>query len=289
MNPSRYDVAVAYRIYPKVSKIPAVFPDDKLKLAGLCLRSFRASLGGLRAKMFVLLDNCPGEYETLFTDCFARADLEFIRLDGIGNQATFVRQIEILLKQKDAEAVYFAEDDYFYLPGQFGLMLDFLKKNADADFISAYDHPDYYQLLLHQCPQEIRADQAGHWRTAGTTCLTFLTTKKTLAATREIFATYADNNWDASLWLSLTKQSLFYPGRNWRWFRERAAMWNIVTSTWWHGWRQIFFGRRWKLWTPVPGIATHIEKNFLSPGVDWNAAFQLCQSAAGVDRAPEKN
>jgi hypothetical protein len=276
MKSSRYDLAVAYRIYPKVSKIPAVFPDDKLQLARFCVNSFRASLGDLRVKLFVLLDNCPAEYDTIFTDCFDRADVEFIRLNGVGNQATFSRQIDILLRQEDAEVVYFAEDDYFYLPGQFARMLEFLKQNPDADFLSAYDHPDYYQLLLHQCPHEIRDSQAGHWRTAATTCLTFLTTKKTLAATRKIFETYGAMNWDASIWMSLTKQSLFYPYRTWSWFRERAAkpmMWNMVTSAWSFGWRQIFFGRRRKLWVPVPGIATHMEKDFLSPGVDWNAAF----------------
>jgi len=66
MNNKKYDVAVAYRIYPRVSKIPAMFPEDKFRLAKLCLRSLRASLGGVRAKMFVLLDGCPREFEGLY-------------------------------------------------------------------------------------------------------------------------------------------------------------------------------------------------------------------------------
>jgi hypothetical protein len=44
------DLAIAYRIYPRVAK-PAValpFSDDKLRLSEICLRSFKESLGGLR-------------------------------------------------------------------------------------------------------------------------------------------------------------------------------------------------------------------------------------------------
>jgi len=45
MNEFKHDLAVAYRIYPKVSSHPPpVFADDKLKLAQLCLNSFKASL-----------------------------------------------------------------------------------------------------------------------------------------------------------------------------------------------------------------------------------------------------
>ena len=38
----RYDLAVAYRIYPEVSRPAQSLPfgDDKLKQAGICLRSF---------------------------------------------------------------------------------------------------------------------------------------------------------------------------------------------------------------------------------------------------------
>jgi len=56
--------------------------------------------------------------------------------DGAGNRATFAKQIEILLEHDDAEVVYFAEDDYFYLPGQFQEMLEFLTAHDDVDFVS---------------------------------------------------------------------------------------------------------------------------------------------------------
>jgi hypothetical protein len=225
----KYDLAVAYRIYPRISKTPAIYPQDKFALAELCLRSFRASLGNMRVKMFVLLDQCPVEYESLFLDNFNPADMELLRLDGEGNLKTFKRQIEILVNQNDADAVYFAEDDYFYRENEFGLMMDFLKQNPDADFISPYDHPDYYSLPLHPRRQEIRIGSSRHWHTGASTCLTFLTTKKILIRTKETFATYSSGNYDASVWLSLTQQSVKNPAISSRLFRSRKSdpQWNI--------------------------------------------------------------
>jgi len=272
-----YDLAVAYRIYPRVSKIPAMFPEDKAQLARLCLRSFRAALGTVRAKMFVLLDDCPPEFEGFFTECFASSDLGLIRFGGIGNRATFARQIEILLNQDFADAVYFAEDDYFYLPGQFGTMLNFLRDCPDADFISPYDHPDYYSLPLHGGRQLTRTHANRRWRTAASTCLTFITTKRMLGQTRRVFQSYVHGNLDVCLWLSLTKQAVLDPSVTWRCFRENSALSKFVAGSWVYGWPQILAGKRRKLWVPSPSIATHMEQTFLAPGIDWNRHFQECR------------
>jgi hypothetical protein len=274
MNKPKYDLAVAYRIYPRVSKIPAIFPEDKLRLARLCLHSFKASLGAVRAKIFVLLDGCPPEFDAIFTECFDTADLELIRLSGVGNRQTFLRQIDILLKQDNAETIYFAEDDYFYLANQFEQMLNFLRDTSGADFVSPYDHPDYYRLALHAGSQEVCELGDRRWHTAASTCLTFLTTKQTLAQTRRVFETYAHGNPDVCLWLSLTKQALFDPRLIWRSFREGLTHGGFLAVSWLYGWPQILAGRRRKLWVPTPSIATHTEEKFLAPGVNWKAQFE---------------
>ncbi|GAG88924.1 unnamed protein product, partial [marine sediment metagenome] len=59
----------------------------------------------------------------LFKEYFNEKDLEIIKPHGIGNQATFDLQLEALLKQNNSEFVYFAEDDYFFLPIKFKKML----------------------------------------------------------------------------------------------------------------------------------------------------------------------
>ncbi len=44
------DLAIAYRIYPGVSKTPAAWANDKFKLSTYSIRSFKQALGSLRIK-----------------------------------------------------------------------------------------------------------------------------------------------------------------------------------------------------------------------------------------------
>jgi hypothetical protein len=264
-----YDIAIAYRIYPKISKIPAAFPDNKYELSHLCLSSLKESLGSLKVKIWVLLDNCPEEYEKLFKVYFSEAELQLVRLSGIGNQATFDMQIKILLEQEYSKCIYFAEDDYFYLPNQFESMLTLIKDNSDVDFISPYDHLDYYTSDLHQQKEDIKMFGGKHWRTAGSTCMTFLTTKETLAATQDIFRSYVKGNYDASLWMSLTKSKVFDFGSIYKYYFEDRFLFDVVKMAWQFSRHQILFGKKYSLWIPIPSAATHMESQYLAPTIDW--------------------
>ncbi|MGZ4929339.1 MAG: glycosyltransferase family 2 protein [Halobacteriota archaeon] len=267
--PPEYDVAVAYRIYPKVSRVPPVFPNDKYKLSELCLKSFKDSLGSLKVKMFVLLDNCPPNYEDLFKRYFDEQDLELIKLNGVGNRATFDLQIDTLLDQTFSEIVYFAEDDYLYLPNQFESMVKFLRDEDHVDFVSPYDHLDYYVLDLHNQKNFIKFYNDKHWRTAASTCLTFLTTKTKLRKTQTVFQSYTRGNDDVSLWISLTKRRLFNPLTILRYRRTNGHFFGIILHAWQFCWRQILFGKRQNLWVPIPSMATHLESDHLAPNFCW--------------------
>jgi hypothetical protein len=266
---SQYDVAVAYRIYPRVSRVPPLFPNDKYKLSELCLKSFKDSLGSLKVKMFVLLDNCPPSYEDLFKRYFDEHDLELIRLNGVGNRATFDMQIDILLDQNFSEIVYFAEDDYLYLPNQFESMVKFLRDEEEVDFVSPYDHLDYYILDLHKQKNVIKFYNDRHWRTAASTCLTFLTMKRKLAQTQNVFRSYTKRNDDVTLWISLTKHRLFNPLTILKYYTTNGHLFGIILHAWQFCWRQIVFGKRWNLWIPIPSVATHLESEHLDPNFSW--------------------
>ena len=62
----------------------------------------------------------------MFRSVWPAKDLVLVPLPGIGNGPTYLRQIDILSAQNDAELVYFAEDDYFYLPGKFANMVNLM-------------------------------------------------------------------------------------------------------------------------------------------------------------------
>ncbi|HEV2146516.1 MAG TPA: hypothetical protein VGR37_03785 [Longimicrobiaceae bacterium] len=278
------DVAIAYRIYPRVSRATPVFSEDKLRLAELCLRSFRRSLGSLRVKVWAILDGCPPEYEALFRATFAPEELEIVSLPGVGNAATFERQIEILLGQTESDLVYFCEDDYFYRDGEFAEMIAFLREHPDADFVSPYDHRDYYRLDIHDEPARIRAFGGRHWRTAASTCLTFLTTRRVLRETKEVFRSYCRGNSDAGLWFSLSKHSVRNPLRVLRYLVSDRLNTTIAYHAWRHCAGQLALGRRRSLWIPIPSIATHMDVIHLAPAVDWSGLMRPeVERIAGVD------
>jgi len=285
-NKNPYDVAVAYRICPHMSRTPPpVFADSKYNLAALCLRSFKASLNGLRIKIWVIMDNCPKEYEGLFTSLWTGDDLVFLRCPGIGNAATFGRQIEILANQNDAEFVYLAEDDFFYLPGRFHLMLDFIRNNTNVDFCSPYEQPDFYTHSCHLPPMRIKAEQGQVWKTANGTICTFLTRRSTLERTRSTLQSYARKNSDAGMWLSLTKQHVLNPyDLLTQPFIHPFRGWSLACA-WYFNWRQILFGQRYSLWIPVPSLATHMVAAFLAPYVDWKQEFRRIGGTAGETAA----
>ncbi|MFW5701498.1 MAG: glycosyltransferase family 2 protein [Bacteroidota bacterium] len=265
-------LAVAYRIYPKVSKVPPIFANDKLKLSELCLRSFRDSLDGLDVRMWALLDGCPPEYEELFRKYFGDTNLEIEHLPSVGNAGSFGRQMDILLGQDFSEYIYFAEDDYFYLPGQFHEMTDLIDNYDDVDFVSPYDHLDYYELALQRRPCRVDFRGNRHWRTAATTCMTFLTSRQGLRDTEDVFRSYTKKNYDASLWMSATKFNVFNPGFYLRALSDSFYS-KIAAKMWMHSPIHNLFVQRRNLWTPLPSIATHMDSEHLSPGFDWQSEF----------------
>ena len=270
----KYDLAIAYRIYPNISKETAIFNENKYKLAEFCLKSFKESLGTLKVKIWVLLDNCPKEYESLFKNYFDQDNLVIMNLDAIGNRATFNLQIEILSHQNDSELVYFAEDDYVYLPNQFIKMIKFFKQNRDVDFLTPYDHPDYYYHQLHRYKSTIKASAFHHWRTIATTTCTFLTSKTNLLKTTKVLRLYSPKDvGDNVIFHILTKIGVVNPIVLFRSLFKRFLFIHYL-RIWRYGWKYVLFGKKRKLWCPIPSIGTHIVKEDLAPTIKWDEIFK---------------
>lgn len=265
------DLAVAYRIYPGISKTPAYFANDKFRLAQLCLDSFRRALGAMSVKIYAILDGCPPEYERLFRETLRDFDLKIIHSAKIGNEKTFSYQVDLLMQQAESDYVYFAEDDYFYLPGAIEKMVHFMRGNPDVDFVTPYDHPDSYWTSSRQERHLVKPWGDRYWRTASSTCLTFLTSKEALEETARVFLTYGSGNMDCPIWLSLTeKLGLANPNVHFcSTFRFKTWL-----KTWRWGWASILFKRRYRLYVPLPTLATHMETSCLAPLVNWQEEFR---------------
>ncbi len=272
-NQTKGELAIAYRIYPKVSKTPPIFHDDKYKLSELCLKSFREALGDLKIKMWVLLDNCPNEYKELFKRHFSDEELVFVELAGVGNQETFKRQMQLLSEQDFSDNIYFAEDDYFYLPNTIYEMIELIKMNPMVDFVTPYDHLDYYEHELHDYKSDIIISEKRHWRSGATTCMTFMTTKTKLKKSWSVFWSYTKNNYDTSLWMTLTKTKVLNPFVFIRFLFGNKYLAKIFIKAWLYTPMQNIFGKKCRLYVPVPTLATHLDKEHLAPGVNWEQQF----------------
>jgi len=185
--------------------------------------------------------------------------------------------VKLLLEQQASDVVYFAEDDYFYLPQRFGSMVEMARSAPDVHFVTPYDHLDYYTLEIHNNPREVRFVGGCHWQTVSTTCMTFMTTKAVLNRAAEVLLTYAKGNTDVGMWSSLTKARLddFATAKSAR-IQDSLP---YVMGAWQHCFKQIMMGERYRLWSPIPTIATHMENRFLSPGFDWAEIFKQASEA----------
>jgi hypothetical protein len=270
-----HDLAVCYRIYPGLTGRPALGFTDKLTMVRANLLSFKQALGGLRAKIWVILDKCPPAYQELVAGIFSDTDLEFIPLTGEGNEATFLRQVRLLSTQTAAELVYFVEDDYLHRPQALAGAVAFMQRHPESDFLTLYDHADYHDKYIHRLRGREYTEAGLRWHTVASTCLTFMARRGVLADTAEVFATYGRKNSDLGLWLALTKSRVVNP---WCWVRCLGDGLFFSAScmlAWRHCWRTILFGPRRTLWVPEPSLATHLESTGLAPGVDWDVVKTL--------------
>lgn len=269
---NNYDLAIAYRIYPKISKVPPIYPEDKYKLSELCLASLVKSVENLKVKWFVIFDDCPDSYFEMFRK-YLPEDAEYISTNVRSNGATFGMQMDILLKQKYSDYIYFAEDDYFYINGNFEKMLTVIKLD-DIDFLSPYDHLDLYTSTFHNEKYEIRYLSDSHWRSCASTTMTFLTTKSTLAKTKSVFSTYIRKNYDSSLWMALTGYNVHNPIRFIKLLKSHKETLKIFAKSWIYTPLQVLFGKKYNLFTPIPSFALHLDNICMSPGIDWNNEFE---------------
>src|SRR6266702_2006625 len=270
VSAGKLDLVIVYRVYPRISGTPALFAEDKFKLADICVKSFKRALGSLRIKMWVLLDGCPSIYKDLFRKHFSDPEIEVIDLAGVGNEATFAMQVDILANQTLSDFVYFAEDDYFYLPNAMVELVDFARTGTDIHFVTPYDHPDRYEDSTRQQGSQIRVLGNRHWRTTSSTCLTFLASREALRKNRNLFKTFRRGAHDCAIWQAITqKTSLFDP----RVHAATSTILKIWANTWLRGYKRIIFGRSYQLWSPVPSLATHMALPLLAPNIDWYSEF----------------
>ncbi len=269
-------LAICYRVYPGISKIPAIFSDNKLKLTEFALASFVRAINfsNLKVKIWVILDNCDINYINLFENYLKDFEYELIDIPKSGNAATFGMQMNILSNQNFSEYIYFAEDDYFYLPDSLLEIIKILEHNL-AEFVTPYEHPDLYNLKFHNYKKKkLKFDFSNYtWLESASTTMTFMTTKTYLKKYWNNFKSYTHKNFDASLWLSITKYNVRNPIKILSHILDNLQYLQIYTKLFYFS-PFAFLGKKARLLCPAPSLATHLDNKGLPESVNWNKEFE---------------
>jgi hypothetical protein len=230
---------VFYRLSPKNSAHEARRPRhafDKLSLAKYCLRSFVEAFKDVKPKITFILDNCGQEWDEMLKLC--PFDKEIVHIDRVDNTPPMGYDHTSYYKQLDMakeanDYVLFQEDDYVYLPGAGKKLLEALRV---LEFVSPYDHLEHYtrNSEFHKPPFDIKLVGSQHWRTIDFCTMTWgCHSDRLLDYWDEL---HMHGCWDKDTWEEMGK---------------RGA----------------------KLWTPIPSLATHMHRDFLPPGINWEERF----------------
>jgi hypothetical protein len=141
------------------------------------------------------------------------------------------------------DLIYILENDYLHQHGWVSKVFELFSSGLKFDFASLYDHRDkyHYDMYANLTSKLVHTD-THHWRTAPSTCASFILEKCTLERDYPVFSS------------GLTDYYFF-------------------TKLVGEGGRALL--------TPVPGLATHSMVGYLSPVVDWEALAKGATASLG--------
>lgn len=137
------------------------------------------------------------------------------------------------------DVLFFMENDYLQVEGWLDKVVDLYESDIQFDYVSLYDHTDFYDLadkpsfpVYRGLKSGLYVAKAHHWRDAPSTCGTFLVQKRVFLEDIEV--------WSSQL-------SDFYVFAYLRTLKRRVLL------------------------NPVPSLSTHCMEGFLAPTVDWSS------------------
>lgn len=193
---------VFYRICPYPATKSPIFDDDKLTLVTFCLKSFKKAFKNVDYKITFILDSCPPVY-SIEIDNMMEGKENIIEGEKMGDRGSLLKQVELASKLENDDKVYFAEDDYIYLPGAGAKLVEALDEYA---FVTLYDHPDYYTETQYLKDKVISISANHHWVSRMSTCHTFGTKAIYLKENGDVFNENAPN--DFKSWSKITKTEI---------------------------------------------------------------------------------
>lgn len=235
---------VFYRMCPYNNGKSPIFTDDKLGLVRFCLESFVEAFRATSLRITFILDSCDASYRT-WIERHVPFQKEILHFVGLGSEGSFFKQIELAAQLKPDELVYLAEDDYYYVAGAGEKLVAAISR---FDFVTPYDHVAHYSEPLAAEPCHMAFYAGHHWRTYSSTCLTFGTKAGAVCENQDII--YQHGVSDSLMWPQVLRKG--------RWGRKG-----------------------YRLYGPVPSLATHLVSGLLAPGINWEDVWRQKLGSTG--------
>lgn len=129
------------------------------------------------------------------------------------------------------DLVYLLENDYLHQDGWVSRVFEAFDSPMQFSYLSLYDHADkYFYKMYEDLSARLMHTAHQHWRTAPSSCASYLLTRRTLEADYDVLSQGIPDYYFFS---------------------------------------QLATERQRVLLTPVPGLSTHCMSGYLSPVVDW--------------------
>lgn len=206
-----------------------------------CFRNLIASLDD-NCKLTVMFDGTEDEYKKCFIKKYKKKfnfDVVFLNAnsDAESNHATFcyIKTLDL----KPDELIYVLENDYLHLKNWFLFVDDLYSLTDGMHYTGLFDHNDKYICqknvegefgMYKSLVSKIYATNTRHWRTVPSTCGSFIMTKKLFDQDYDILSSREADN----------------------------TRFGILTKT-----------KNRIVITPIPGLATHVQKPWMSPCINW--------------------
>ena len=160
-----------------------------------------------------------------------------------GNIDNITKELYKIAKQTDIgenDLVYILENDYLHADGWVDKVINLYNTFEGLNYISLYDHNDKYFLPMYEnLTSKIISTDKHHWRTAPSTCGSYITTKR-------IF--------DEDYSVHIGENIPIGDHHKWLWLNNNKDRFIL---------------------TPIPGLSTHCMDGLLSPTINWETINKL--------------
>jgi hypothetical protein len=245
----------------------------------VCFKSFLQSYLDSNLKEYtefgVFIDNFEKDVskEPLFNNIIQPLQKEGLLkvefLEEIGNSESYLYCLEESIENNDDTTIFFVEDDYIWKNEAFSTLVQSFPL-LKCDYLTPYDHPVRYDPAfvggsdIPHWYNYIHVSNGYHFRSQESTCMTFLSSAKILKEDRFL-------------------HKHFTKGRNCPHDRDIFRTLQCLENK-----DNLEIIKERLLLGPMPSIATHCNKSYLAPNVDWYNLTKQMNLNERYDRSNRK-